>query len=53
MKYSLQNLIRLTMGVSLAVALATVANARNVVERLAERPEFSTLVTAVTEAGLV
>ena len=39
----------------LAAAAATIlpAFSKNVVDVLAERPEFSTLVTAVTEAGLV
>lgn len=37
----------------LALCLAGQAAAMNVVEKLASKPEFSTLVTAVTEAGLV
>jgi|GEM_PF-6988937 len=35
-----------------ALALSSASTADNVVEVLSERPEFSTLVTAVTEAGL-
>ena len=35
-----------------ALFLGTTAQADNIVETLADRPEFSTLVTAVTEAGL-
>lgn len=41
------------LAAGLAICLAGSAAAMNVVEKLASRPEFSTLVTAVTEAGLV
>ena len=37
---------------SLTIALSSLAHGGDVVAELAERPEFSTLVTAVTEAGL-
>lgn len=40
------------LAAGLAFALAGTTAAMNVVETLAARPEFSTLVTAVTEAGL-
>jgi uncharacterized surface protein with fasciclin (FAS1) repeats len=41
------------LGGLAALCLAASAAADNIVEVLAGRPEFSTLVTAVTEAGLV
>ena len=40
------------LGGAFALALSLGASAENLVEKLADRPEFSTLVTAVTEAGL-
>ena len=39
-------------GAVFALGLSLSASAENLVEKLADRPEFSTLVTAVTEAGL-
>ena len=42
----------LLLGGALALGLSLSATADNLVEKLADRPEFSTLVTAVTEAGL-
>ena len=53
MKYP--NSLRLSslLGGAFVAGLALSANADNIVEKLADRPEFSTLVTAVTEAGLV
>ncbi|MEC9056247.1 MAG: fasciclin domain-containing protein, partial [Verrucomicrobiota bacterium] len=42
----------LLLGGAIALGLSLSATAENLVETLADRPEFSTLVTAVTEAGL-
>ena len=53
MKTHNQTMIRGLGAAALAMLLAGSAAAMNVVEKLAGRPEFSTLVTAVTEAGLV
>ena len=47
------NVRALALSLGLVVATVGVAQAQNVVEVLSDRPEFSTLVTAVTEAGLV
>ncbi len=53
MKYPNSLRLRSLLGGALVAGLALSANADNIVEKLADRPEFSTLVTAVTEAGLV
>jgi uncharacterized surface protein with fasciclin (FAS1) repeats len=45
--------LRSLLSGALALCFTAAATADNVVETLAERSEFSTLVTAVTEAGLV
>lgn len=45
--------MKTVLSVTTGLALAFTATAENIVEKLAGRPEFSTLVTAVTEAGLV
>ncbi|MGB6219883.1 fasciclin domain-containing protein [Haloferula sp.] len=41
------------IAATIALAMTGAVTAMNVVEQLASKPEFSTLVTAVTEAGLV
>ena len=46
-------LVRSLVSGLFALCLGVTARADNIVEALAERAEFSTLVTAVTEAGLV
>ncbi len=53
MKYPNSLRLRSLLGGAFVSVLALAANAENIVEKLAERPEFSTLVTAVTEAGLI
>ena len=52
MKYPTKTCIRSLLGGAFALGLTLAANAQNIVETLDGRPEFSTLVTAVTEAGL-
>ena len=52
MKYPNRLRFRSLLGGALVAGLTLSASADNIVEKLADRPEFSTLVTAVTEAGL-
>ena len=52
MKYPNRLRFRSLLGGAFVAGLALSASADNIVEKLADRPEFSILVTAVTEAGL-